>query len=65
MNGIALMKHCLHKKKAASVLLKLFISGYKGCHTTEAPYCMSGTLFPNVNNIQSVISDDKKNITTQ
>jgi len=24
-------------KKTASVLLKLFISGNKGCHTTDAP----------------------------
>jgi len=24
-------------KRAASVLLKLFISGYERCHTTDAP----------------------------
>jgi len=26
------------RKKAASVLLKLFISDNEGCHTTDAPY---------------------------
>ena len=25
------------RKKAASVLLKMFISGIEGCHTTDAP----------------------------
>ena len=43
------MKHSLHGKLAASVLLKLSISGNDGCHTTDAPQCMSGTLFSNVN----------------
>jgi len=37
MKGKALMKHSLHKKTAASVLLKLFISGNEWCHTTDAP----------------------------
>jgi len=41
----ALRKHSLHEKKAASVLLKLFISGNEGCHTTD----MSRTLFPTYN----------------
>jgi len=33
----ALRKHSLHEKTAASVLLKLFISGNEWCHTTDAP----------------------------
>jgi len=36
MKGKALMKQSLHEKKAASVLLKLFIRGNEGCHTTDA-----------------------------
>jgi len=32
----ALRKHSLHEKTAASVLLKLFISGNEWCHTTDA-----------------------------
>jgi len=34
--GKALRKHSLHGKTAASVLLKLFISGNERCHTTVA-----------------------------
>jgi len=30
-------KHNLHGKTAASILLKLFISGNERCHTTDAP----------------------------
>ena len=37
MKGKALRKHSLHEKTAASVLLKLFISGKEWCHTTDAP----------------------------
>jgi len=37
MKGKALRKHSLHEKTAASVLLKLFISSYEWCHTTDAP----------------------------
>jgi len=37
MKEKALRKHSLHEKTAASVLLKLFISSYKWCHTTDAP----------------------------
>ena len=33
----ALRKQGLHEKIAASVLLKLFISGNERCHTTDAP----------------------------
>jgi len=33
----ALRKHSLHKKTAASVLLKLFISSNEWCPTTDAP----------------------------
>jgi len=33
----ALMKQGLNEKTAASVLLKLFISGNEICHTTDAP----------------------------
>ena len=32
MKGKALRKHSLHEKTAASVLLKLFISGNECCH---------------------------------
>jgi len=46
MKGKALRKQRLHGKIAALVLLKLFISGYERCHTTDAPCAfMSGTLF--------------------
>ena len=37
IKGKALRKHSLHEKTAASVLLKLFISGNEWCHTTDAP----------------------------
>jgi len=40
-NSKARMKHSLHGKVAAPVLLKLFISGDEIFHTTDAPYCMS------------------------
>jgi len=36
MKGKALMKNNLYKKKAASVLLKLFISSNDGWHTNDA-----------------------------
>jgi len=62
--GKALRKHNPHGKTAASVLLKLFISGNERCHTIDAPKRMSGTLFLNVNDIQSMIPEDQKNITT-
>jgi len=35
--GKALRKHNLHGEKAVSVLLILFISDNKRCHTTYAP----------------------------
>jgi len=47
----AVRKHSLHWKIAASVLLKLFISGNERCHTNDATYRLSRTLFLNVNNI--------------
>jgi len=56
MKETALRKHSLHAKTAASVLLKLFISGNKRRYTTEA---RSGTLFSNINNIHSIIPDEK------
>ena len=34
---VALRKQCLNEKTAASVLLKLFISGNERCNTTDAP----------------------------
>jgi len=37
MKGKAPMKHSLHEKTAASVLLKPFISSNEWCHTTDAP----------------------------
>jgi len=55
--GKTIRKHSLHGKTIAWVLLKLFISGKERCHT--------GTLFSNVNNIQSMISEDQNKITTQ
>jgi len=45
MKGKALGKHSLHGKIEASVLLKLFISGNEICHSTDAPYRMSGSIF--------------------
>jgi len=44
---------------AASVLLKLFINGTERCHTSDAPWRISGTIFSNVNNIHFMISGDK------
>jgi len=63
--GKPLRKHSLHGRTAASVQLKLIISGNRRFHTTDAPYYMSETLFSNVNNIQSMIPEDQKNITSQ
>jgi len=37
MKRKALRKHNIHGKTAASVLLKLVISGNGRCHTTDAP----------------------------
>jgi len=67
MKGKALRKHSLHEKTAASVLLKPFICSNEWCHTTDAPWRMSGTRFSNVNNIHvhSMIPEDQKNMTTQ
>jgi len=56
MKGKALRKHSLRGKIAASVLLKLFISSDERCHTTDATLRKSGTLFSNVNNIQSMLA---------
>jgi len=61
----ALTKHSLHEKIAVSVLLKQFITGNEKCYTTNTPLRMSGALFLNVNNIQPMIPEDQKNITTQ
>jgi len=36
IKGKALRKQDLHEKIAASVLLKLFISGNETCHTTDS-----------------------------
>jgi len=60
--GKSLWKNSLHGTIAASVLLKLFISGNKWFHTTPS---VSGTLFSKANTIQSMISGDQNNITTQ
>jgi len=49
MKAKALRKQGMHDKTEASVLLKLFISGNERCHTTDAPYRMSRTLFSSVN----------------
>jgi len=37
MKGKAVRKHSLNGKIAASILLKLFISGNEKCHTTDVP----------------------------
>jgi len=37
MKEEALRKHSLHEKKTTLVLLKLFLSGTEGWHTTDAP----------------------------
>jgi len=39
MKGKALRKHSLHEKTAASVLLKLFISGNEWCLKTNVHVC--------------------------
>ena len=67
MKEKALRKHSLREKTTASVLLKLFIISNEWCHTTDAPWRMSGTPFSNVNNIHvhSMIPEDQKNMTTQ
>jgi len=39
------MKHSLHEKTTASVLLELFISSNKFWHTADAPERMSGTQY--------------------
>jgi len=47
--GKTLRKHSLHGITEASVLLKLFISSNKRCHTTNAPLeDIIGTLFSNL-----------------
>ena len=53
------MKHSLHGEITVSIYLKLFISGNEICHTNDASVCMSGILFTNVNNIQSVIPKEQ------
>ena len=63
-NGKYLRNHSLHGEIAALVLLKLLISGNEICHTTDAPERISATLLSNVNNIQFMIHEDQKNITT-
>ena len=54
------------RKIAASVLSKLFTIGKENCHTTDAPrYRVSGTLYSNAKNIQSIIPEGQKILTTQ
>jgi len=60
MKGRALRKLSLHGKIAASVILKLLISGNERGHPTDAPQRMSGTLFSNVNKIQAMIPEDQE-----
>jgi len=50
----------MEKHAAASVLLKMFISGNEICHTTDALKHMNRTLFLNVNSLQSMIPKDQK-----
>jgi len=51
MKGKALRKHSLHKKTAASVLLRLFISGNEWCHTMLIVLLKTVSLFLIVNNV--------------
>jgi len=53
------------RKIAASVLSKLFTIGNENCHTTDAPYRVSGTLYSDAKNILSNIPEDQKKLTTQ
>jgi len=61
----ALREHSLHGKIAASVLLKLFISGNERYHTTNAPLAHEWTSIFKCK--QHTINDSKgpENITTQ
>ena len=55
MKEKALRKQSLHEKTAASVLLKLFISGNERCHIIDAP---SASAECHLNeNIQFMISE--------
>ena len=55
----------MHGNTAACVLLKLFIRGNERCHTTDPHHTTSAWAeFSNVNNIQSMIPEDQKHITT-
>jgi len=65
MKGNALRKQSLYGKIAASVLLKMFISGNERCHSTDTPSACEELFLSHVNNIQSMIPEDLKNITTQ
>ena len=62
MKREALGKHSLQGKIAASVLLKLFISGNERCHTTTPPSALAELYFSNVNNITSLITEVENKI---
>jgi len=47
------------------VLLKMFNNGKGKCNTINAPLSIRETLFSNQKYIQSMISEDQKNVTTQ
>ena len=50
----------------SSLFLKLFINSNKRCLITDAPSALnSGTLFSNVNTIQSIITEDHTYITIE
>jgi len=68
--GKRLRRHSFHWKIAASdslqfILLKLFMNGSKRCYTTDASLALGGTIFSNVNNVQSMIPEEQKITTTQ
>jgi len=59
------MKDSLHGENNCLGFIEAVTSGYESCRTTD-PKHMGGTLFSNVNNIQSVlIKENQKFITTQ
>jgi len=70
MKGKALRKHSLHGKTAASVLLKLFISGNERCHTTDKiglrkiTFCFCHTARPQESLFQVYISITDNPIST-
>jgi len=57
------MKHRLHGENNCLGFIEAVPNGYESRRTTDQ--YLGGTLFSNVNNIQSVIKENQKSITTQ